>query len=119
MSQTRRYRPATRGRGGARSVMWFGFQITRGNAAGPILFFASILFIITSLIGLIALTISLIQTLSIYSAMQQQIGEYGAQPFVQAYGMTSIMLYVIWMFVLLIILAMSIYTFNKMKKLRG
>ncbi len=117
MTQTRKYRPAIRGRG-ARAVMWFGFQITRGNAAGSIMFFVSILFIIGSLIGLIALTISLIQILSIYSAMQQQTGEYGAQPFVQTYGITSIILLFIWMLVLFIILIISIYTFSKMKQLR-
>jgi len=117
MSQKQKLRPIRQG--SSRSVLWFGFTISRGSAAAPLLFLGSLILIIGSLIGIIFLAINLIQILSIYSAMQQQTGEYGAQAFATAYGMTSIVILIVWMVVLMVLLGIGIYTFNKMKQIRG
>lgn len=119
MSQNRKYRTTQRR---VSSVQWFGFPITRSSAAAPLLFFASIIIIIGSLIGLIFVTIGIIQTLSMMSAMQQYSTEYGTtetQAYTSVYSTTAIMIYVVWIIILIIFLVIGIYTFNRMKQLRG
>ena len=120
MSPKGKYR-ATKTRG-AHSVQWFGFPITKTSAAAPILFFASILIIIGSLIGLIFVTIGLIQALSMMSAMQQYSTQYGTaetQAYTSMYSTTAILIYIVWIVILVIFLVIGIYTFNRMKQLRG
>lgn len=111
MSQTRKYRPATRKN---KTVKWFGFYLTETSA--PLLFIGSVVAIVLCLIGLFALAINFIALLSAYSAIEEAGGMSG---FTAAYGSTVLIYYLIYIVVILVILGIAIYTLNKTKQLRG
>lgn len=100
---------------------WFGFTKAQLGSAIPLLWFLSLIGIICLTISLLFMAYGIITALSLYSATNQASQEYGtstSQNYSQAMAQQIIVVYVIWIFFILFLLGLCIYTFNKMRKMR-
>ena len=110
MSNNRKYKPA---KGKKAHVLWFGFRLT--DTSAQLLFIGSVLIIICCLVSLLWLGMSFVTLLSAYSAIESASGTSG---FTENYGSTILLYYLVYLFVIILFLAIAVYTINRTKKLR-